>query len=230
MNIEPGFLEMIEQVTKDALAQRLAGEVVFRDPILGMQQEIFMSRVKKVNWEMEKVISALHPLPYTVFGVRFGRYLGPFLVGLTRPIYVIQRDGDGEPYPACLGPYIVAIRAYALVSEQLMDFHFVPCWNLQTLTRHYHHMATTQDSNPLNAQTQTCWASMGPLMLNALHRVDIPGAFEAAYLFLERVDFSSVLCHPTHGRAASLKEYAHHLGIPEHLAVLKLYDDINDLF
>jgi hypothetical protein len=236
LNIDKEFILRSKAIYTQVLKHRpsFLNMPFSKNRIVSLQDNMIKKRLENLEREIERTLESLNSLPYTAFGVRHNSYRQVFLLGITKPIVYIHegRYGDG-PSPWYLGKYAVGVPTESIIYETLEGFHFVPLHHLGTPYRHHHHILHEQESfrgNPLDAETDTCWASIGPLMLNALRLVDIAAILEAAHVFLSRVDINSTLCRPKHERRATMAEYADFLGVTESEAWTKLYGDINDIF
>jgi len=233
LNIEPNFEPAIKNIFIDALKQREFSWRHAIDRITLFKQNMVIKRLNSPEIEIPRMLSNLEQLPYTAFGVRKGANNQTFLVGVTKPIFFIRSDGCKNRF-SCLGPYLVGIPTTGIIKENLADFHFVPLLAMNSLTRHYHHVVIDtygkRYSNPLNSLVSTCWASIAPLMINALNLVDIRAIFETAYLFLIKIDPKSVLCIPDHEITLTSTEYAKKSGVPMSEIAKVIYKDITEIF
>jgi hypothetical protein len=236
VTIDKEFIRTTKAVYQAVLEKRSSYfDIPFaKNRVAKLQDEMIKKRLENPQREIERTFASLKTLPYTAFSVRRNSAKRPFLMGITKPIVYIKpgRNGDG-PSVWHLGKYVVGVSTTAIIREHLDGFHFVPLHHLDTPYRHHHHRLDEDDmldGNPLDDDAETCWASIGPLMLNALRLVDIAAVFEAAHLFLSRVDVYSTLAWPDHERQATMAEYAQFLGVTENEAWIRLYGDINDIF
>jgi hypothetical protein len=232
MHIEDEFTQAVHQLLLEN-AKRI--EDLQRDPInkfVHLKHEMTLNRLKNISREIDRTVNNLKQLPYTSFGIRGDSSCETFLIGITQPIYFADREhGDGDPVFGCLGKYAVAVPKISLLNQQLSNFHFVRMGRIRDRKRHFHHYALYDTRNPLDTKTETCWASMGPLMLNALGLLDVSLIFEAAYFFLTFVDLGSRLESPFYTRMTSY-DYALATGQDPH-SVYRHYfgeDDIDLIF
>jgi hypothetical protein len=159
-----------------------------------------------------------------------------YLLGLTQPIYVryelFTPAQHLETHLECLGKYIIAVPIHALLTASLSGFHFhPPMVNLHSPDRHYHHRAVINPDakNPLDHQVETCWGSVGALMLNALSLVDIPAIFESGLIFLERINIEDMLARPS-VRRVSTETYMRAKRLTYRQYIIEGCRDIDDIF
>ena len=214
MHFEDEFIDSLHQLYLDA-HRRLSNQ---RTPpanrIIKLRWEMVANRLSDINSEIERTLENLRKLPYTAFGVRCNSHNQSYLMGVTQPIYfAAQRMTKKFPVVANLGKYVFGVPSTAILNVSLSHFHFIPLSHLKTGERHFHHTAAPNLKNPLDAITETCWASVGPLMINALELVDLALIFEAGFLFLRNVNLDSQLGDP-HYTEVTVLEYARATSVP----------------
>ncbi len=181
------------------------------DPIdhyIKIKRDMLLNRISNPAMEMTRTIEKLTLLPFSTFGVRENSHGGEYLVGVTKPIFsagcvrIFNENSDLvdiENKFFNLGRYAVCINIDTIIRESLEQIHFIPVKRLRTKDRHFHHnLSASPIGNLLDEMPLTCWASVGPLMSNAMSLADIPTIFESALVFLERIDLNSILCWPDH--------------------------------
>ena len=208
MHIEDEFVTALYQLYLDArlkIEQQGAQPV---NPFMRQKKDLLNFRIHHPNSEVQKNLANLERLPYTAFGIRQSSSDEIFLVGITQPIYFADREcGQGDPVFGCLGKYAVAVPRASILNQQLSNFHFVRMGRIRDRKRHFHHYALFDTRNPLDSKVDTCWASIGPLMLSALELFNVSLIFEAANFFLTHIDLASKLENPYYTRMTSF-EYA----------------------
>lgn len=243
MNIEESFTDQLCIVFSKCLERqrRLLSNKSFPSKDVDHQSDRVIQRLENPEKEIERVLENLHLLPFTAFGVRYatdqsrGRLHSTYLLGVTQPIYVryelftpAQRL---ETHLEYLGKYIIAVPIHAVLTASLGGFHFIPLNSLHSPDRHYHHRALINPDaiNPLDHQVETCWGSVGALMLNALSLVDIPAIFESGLIFLERINNEDVLARPL-ARRVSIETYMRAKRLTYRQYIIEGCRDINDIF
>ena len=208
MHIEDEFINTLDQLYLDAQQNIEQYSAQLLSPVMKQKKDMLDFRIHHPSSEVKKNLENLKRLPYTAFGIRQNSSDETFLVGITQPIYFADREyGDGDPVFGSLGKYAVAVPKGSILNQQLSNFHFVRLGRIRDRKRHFHHYALYDARNPLDSKADTCWASIGPLMLNALELFDVSLIFEAAYFFLTHIDLASKLENPYYTKMTSF-EYA----------------------
>ena len=134
----------------------------------------------------DRMITALKRLSYQKFSCLSAPNGQIYLCGETDDLELEIRE---ERYN--IGPYYVAISEESIVRGQNHPLHVFPKYDPHTTHRHLHHYANSGFDHPLMADTRTCWASIGPSYLSAIHDADIADLFRVMYIFLIRLDWNS---------------------------------------
>ncbi len=243
MNIEEPFIDQLRSFIRKCLAKQRRMPSKVSSPSKDEDYPIVrvIQRLQNPEKEIVRVLENLHQLPFTTFGVRYaadhsrGRLRSTFLLGVTQPIYVrynlftpAQRL---ETHLECLGKYIIAVSIHSILTASLGGFQFIPLDNLHSPDRHYHHraMINPEAKNPLDHQVETCWGSVGALMLNALSLVDIPAIFESGLIFLERINIEDILARPL-ARRVSIETYMRAKRLTRLQYIIEGCRDIDDIF
>ena len=244
MKIEEAFIDQI----KALMSQRLVKEehtFTNKAHLLSakekQRQANIINRLKNPANEIQRVVDNLSQLPYVNFGIRYASHPTGggkpilYLLGVTKPVYVRYdlRSPQNilETHHEALGKYIVAVPGRALIDLSLEGFHFIPMRNVNGENRHYHHRAhlNTHAKTPLDHQPETCWASVGTLMMNALSLGDIPSIFESGFIFLDRIDIHDTLTQPL-AKRISIDTYKKVKGLNWIQYMTECTRDIDDIF
>lgn len=148
------------------------------------QEKIIQYRLTRSG--EDRMITALKRLKFKKFNCLHAPGDQIYLCGETDDLILEIR---GEQYN--IGPYYVAISEQSILTEQNQPLHLFPKYDPHTPHRHLHHYAIPGFDNPLSADTRTCWASIGPSYLSAVHDADIADMFRVMYIFLIRLDWNS---------------------------------------
>jgi hypothetical protein len=244
LNIEQPFIEqlhmlMLEYLKKQRNALNTKSSAVSQLEKYHIDRVI--QRFQNPDREVERVRENLQLLPFVTFGVRSARFharssrQSAYLLGMTKPIYVryeiLNQKHVLMTHLECLGKYIIAVPIHAILNSSLEGFHFIPVDNLHSPDRHYHHRAAIYPNakNPLEHAAETCWGSVGALMLNALSLVDIPAIFESGCIFLERVNIEDILTRPQATRV-SIQTYMQGKNLTHLQYLIEGSRDIDDIF
>lgn len=212
MNIESDFLDAIKHLYSQKLLALQNGKLPAGRSAV-MKHNMVQKRLNETLQEIGRVIKVLHTLPYHSFGVRECDN-DIYLVGVSKKVYIAYELDNWFSFEN-LGEYVVAIPIASIIKQSLNRFHFIPYQNLLTQDRHYHHIASRGRilKNPLQMTPETCWASVGAMMLGALSLCDVAAIFETAYMFLTRVDYFDRLDIPEHHSRISQKAYLEATGL-----------------
>jgi hypothetical protein len=223
MHIEESYTYALHQLFENRQSSLKDKKPYQSNRALEMKHNMICQRLADPTQETNRTLEILSSLPYTSFGVRLNSNKDLYFVGMTKAIYFLDFDKYKNILCGNLGKYAVCIPANSILYHSLEDFHFVRFGRANCPDRHFHHIAVRdpRQRNPLDFDTSTCWASIGPLMLNALELVDMALIFEAAYMFLTRIDMNSRLTTPIY-TGMTLEQYA----IATNQEVMPLYQKI----
>lgn len=209
--VDPAFIAMMKQIWKKRWSV-LNGEIKSQDPrfrsYIAKKNAPQMSRLKALCTSpiaLDKELTRLRGLSYERFYIR--QYNEKkWMVGLTRPI--VMSDGT-RLYQA--PRYFVYVPEEVDTKGTEAKFHFIPEGHELVSARHPHHKAQTFDYNeygrrveidtshikdPLDWSSSTCWGSFGTIASNCIAAGDIVDLYRNLYIYLTRIDQSSLLTIP----------------------------------
>lgn len=151
--------------------------------------DIFLTRMKQLPYESFEGIKS------------HGKY---YFKATTEPLTVDYKVSDKSMGLYDIGRYSIYLPTDSLMLSQLDGIHLIPhSKDMATRDgryyRHMHHLAYKDtysiEGNPLTQRANTCWGSIGSIMIMTMEDLDLPEIFRALYLFVTIQNGSSPLVH-----------------------------------